>query len=227
VIEEKKADDVTWKVKRQRLLQQHREQTPGQRKAFQKGHRGSTLREIVYMMDTVTEFAPEEEQRRYVKLPSYISRSRALILSATSVDGKWQVLVDTCAELTLFGSDVPHINTGPSDVSLLGVGGTVVNADHKGSLVVVRETDKVVIEVVHGHMVSTLPPRTLIIGWDPLLEEHPKAHLSLKKNNELLWMEAPGADRRDGWNLGRLGSKTRPDHRPIPDLRESRSGKGG
>ena len=204
VLEGKKADDVSWKVKRQRLLQQDREQTPAQRLKFQKEHKGNTLRGIVYMMDTVTEFAPEEEQRRYVKLPSYVSRSRAQILSATTVDGQWQVLVDTCAELTLFGSGVPHIITGPSDVSLLGVGGTVVNADHKGSFVVVRETDKAIIDIVHGHMVTTLPPLTVILGWDPLLAEHPRANLALKKNNELLWMEEPGADHRIGWGLGRL-----------------------
>ena len=207
VVEENEEDDVTWKAKRQRLLQQDREQTAEQKRAFKAAHKGNTLRGIVDMMDTVEEFEKEAEQRRYVKLPSYVSRARMQILSATSVEGRWQILVDTCAELTLFGAGVPHLETGPSDVSLLGVGGTVVNADHKGSFVVVRDTDHAVIEIVHGHMVSTLPRLTVILGWDPLLEEHPRANLVLRKNNEMLWMEPPLAERRIGWNLGRIHSK--------------------
>ena len=199
--------DGTWTAKRQLLLQQDRDQTPAQKRAFKEAHQGQTVRSLVSIMDTLIGHDPTNANRHIVQFPLCVSRSQMQILSATSVEGKWKVLVDTCAELTLFGEDVPHVETGASNVSLLGVGGTVVNAEHEGSFVIVRRTDKKVIQIVHGHMVKTIPKRTVLLGWYPLVEEHPRANLVLRKNNEVLWMEEPNAERRTGWGLGPMHSK--------------------
>ena len=199
--------DGTWTAKRQLLLQQDREQTPAQKRAFKEAHQGQTVRSLVSIMGTLIGHDPTNANRHIVQFPLCVSRSQMQILSATSVEGKWKVLVDTCAELTLFGEDVPHVETGASNVSLLGVGGTVVNAEHEGSSVIVRRTDKKVIQIVHGHMVKTIPKRTVLLGWYPLVEEHPRANLVLRKNNEVLWMEEPNAERRTGWGLGPMHSK--------------------
>ncbi len=46
---------------------------------------------------------------------------------------------------------------------------------------------------VQAHVRKTIPKKTVLLGWEPTLENHPKAHLSLKRNDEILWMEEPGA----------------------------------
>jgi hypothetical protein len=199
--------DGEWATKRAWLLEQAANQSPDEKQAFSTKHKGNALADIVEWMDELTDFKRDGGARRVVELPPYIEEKRSLILATMSVPTRWQILVDTCAEVVLIGTKVPHLKIGPSNVVVKGVGMDLTAAEYAASFYVLREEDGAILECKRAHVIKTIPEDLIVWGWYPMREDNVTAHLTLSRKAELLWIENPDKTRRQGFTLGPMERK--------------------
>ena len=144
--------DGKWAAQRAWLLEQAANQSPAEKQAFSKKHKGNDLEEIIGWMDEITQFEIDGDGRRVVQLPPYVEEKRSLILATMSVPTRWQILIDTCAEVVLIGTNVPHLKIGPSNVVVKGVGNELTEALYQAAFYVLREADGVILELSLIHI---------------------------------------------------------------------------
>ena len=199
------AEDGKWAAKRAWLLDQAANQSPAEKQAFSEKHKGNALADIVGWMDEITHVKIDGDGRRVVQLPSYVEEKRSLILATMSVPTRWQILIDTCAEVVLIGTKVPHLKIGPSNVVVKGVGNELTAALYQAAFYVLR-TDGVILECVKAHVITTIPEDSIVWGWYAILADNKTAKLSLSGKEELLWIQNdPNLPYRQAFNLGRMG----------------------
>ena len=156
--------DAKWAAQRAWLLEQAANQSPAEQQAFSKKYKGNALVDIVGWMDEITEFKIDGAARRVVQLPPYVEEKRSLILATMSVPTRWQILIDTCAEVVLIGTKVPHLKIGPSNVVVKGVGNELTAASYEAAFYVIREEDGAILECVKAHVITTIPENSIVWG---------------------------------------------------------------
>ena len=200
--------DAKWAAQRAWLLEQAANQSPAEQQAFSKKYKGNALVDIVGWMDEITEFKIDGAARRVVQLPPYVEEKRSLILATMSVPTRWQILIDTCAEVVLIGTKVPHLKIGPSNVVVKGVGNELTAASYEAAFYVIREEDGAILECVKAHVITTIPENSIVWGWYALLADNKTANLTLSEKKELLWIaNNPDLHYRQAFTLGQMDKK--------------------
>ena len=125
-----------WAAQRAWILAKAANQSAAERQAFSEQHKGNELADIVGWMDEITQSKAGGDARSVVQLPPYVEEKRSLILATTSVPARWQILIDTCAEVVLIGTNIPHLRIGPSNVVVKGVGQDLTAAAYEAAFYV-------------------------------------------------------------------------------------------